>query len=61
MYVAVRSKGLIVLNISSSKIASILLLGGRTPHSILTIPIEIMNLLMLANKKLSKNFNHEKG
>jgi hypothetical protein len=36
-----RSKGLIVLNAASSSIAALLLPGGRTAHSTLTIPIEI--------------------
>jgi Cdc6-like AAA superfamily ATPase len=38
---AVRSKGLIVLNAASSGIAALLLPGGRTTHSTLTITVEI--------------------
>ena len=39
--VAFRSKGEIVLNVTSSDITSLLLLGGRTAHSRLVIPIQI--------------------
>ncbi|TXG69924.1 hypothetical protein EZV62_004859 [Acer yangbiense] len=38
---AFRSKGEIVLNVASSGIASLLLPGGRTAHSRLSIPIQI--------------------
>ncbi|XP_061359271.1 uncharacterized protein LOC133303383 [Gastrolobium bilobum] len=38
---SVRSKAEIVLNVASSGIASLLLLGGRTSHSICLIPIQI--------------------
>jgi len=38
---AVRPKGLIVFNVASSDIAALLLPGGRTVHSTLTVPIEI--------------------
>ncbi|KAL6516143.1 hypothetical protein OROGR_019448 [Orobanche gracilis] len=38
---ALRSKGLIVLNVASSGIASLLLPGGRTAHSRFSIPIDI--------------------
>ena len=38
---AVRSKGLIVLNVAASGIMTLLLPGGRTAHSTLTVPIEI--------------------
>ena len=38
---AVRSNGLIVLNVASSGIATLLLPDGRTAHSTLTVPIEI--------------------
>ncbi|CAJ2679218.1 unnamed protein product [Trifolium pratense] len=41
---AVRSKGLIVLNATSSGIASLLLPGGKTAHSSFGIPIEINEL-----------------
>jgi ATP-dependent DNA helicase PIF1 len=37
----VRSKGLIVLNVASSGVAALQLPGGKTVHSMLTIPIEI--------------------
>ncbi|XP_057419198.1 uncharacterized protein LOC130713450 [Lotus japonicus] len=37
----IRSKGLIVLNVASSGIASLLLPGGRTAHSRFSIPISI--------------------
>ncbi|KEH36233.1 PIF1-like helicase [Medicago truncatula] len=37
----VRSKGLIVLNVASSGISALLLPGGRTAHSTLTVLIEI--------------------
>lgn len=40
----VRSKGLIVLNTTSSGIASLLLTGGRTAHSSFGIPVEINEL-----------------
>ncbi|XP_057425917.1 uncharacterized protein LOC130719311 [Lotus japonicus] len=42
--VALRSKGLIVLNVASSGIASLLLPGGRTVHSRFSIPLDINNL-----------------
>lgn len=38
---ALRSRGLIVLNVASSGIASLLLPGGRTAHSRFSIPISI--------------------
>ncbi|XP_019167801.1 PREDICTED: ATP-dependent DNA helicase PIF1-like [Ipomoea nil] len=38
---ALRSKGEIVLNVASSGIASLLLLGGRTAHSRFAIPIAV--------------------
>ncbi|XP_057451809.1 uncharacterized protein LOC130743584 [Lotus japonicus] len=39
-----RSQGLIVLNVASSGIASLLLPGGRTAHSRLSIPISINDI-----------------
>ena len=48
---AVRSKGLIVLNVASSGIAALLLPGGRTAHSMLTVPIEINETLSLTMEK----------
>ncbi|XP_057419001.1 uncharacterized protein LOC130713231 [Lotus japonicus] len=41
---ALRSKGLIVLNVASSGIASLLLPGGRTAHSRFSIPLDINEL-----------------
>jgi ATP-dependent DNA helicase PIF1 len=41
LFPALRSKGLIVLNASSSGIASLLLSGGRTTHSSFGIPFFI--------------------
>ncbi|XP_012832912.1 PREDICTED: ATP-dependent DNA helicase PIF4-like [Erythranthe guttata] len=38
---AVRSKGEIVINVASSGIASLLLLGGRTTHSRFELPINV--------------------
>lgn len=38
---AIRSKGEIVLNVASSGIASLLLLGGRTAHSRFKIPLSL--------------------
>ena len=38
---AIRSKGLIALNVASSSIASLLLPGGKTTHSTLCIPLLI--------------------
>jgi ATP-dependent DNA helicase PIF1 len=48
---AVRSKGLIVLNATSSSISALLLLGGRTAHSMLTVPIEINEASSLTMEK----------
>jgi len=48
---AVRSKVLIVLNTASSGIAALLLPGGRTTHSTLTIPIEINEASSLTMEK----------
>ena len=39
--VAIRSKGMIVLNVASSGIASLLLLGGKIAHSNFCIPLLI--------------------
>ncbi|XP_023728646.1 uncharacterized protein LOC111876343 [Lactuca sativa] len=39
--IAIRAQGLIVLNVSSSGIASLLLTGGRTTHSRFIIPINL--------------------
>jgi len=47
----VRSKGLIVLNVASSGIAALLLPGGRTAHSTLTVPIEINEASSLTMEK----------
>jgi ATP-dependent DNA helicase PIF1 len=47
----VRSKGLIVLNAASSGIAALLLPGGRTSHSTLTVPIEINEASLLTMEK----------
>ncbi|XP_057451763.1 uncharacterized protein LOC130743532 [Lotus japonicus] len=41
LYAALRSRGLIVLNVASRGIASLLLLGDRTVHSRFSIPISI--------------------
>jgi len=38
---AIRFKGMIVLNVASSKIASLLLPGGKTTHSTFCIPLLI--------------------
>jgi len=46
-----RSKGLIVLNVASSSITALLLLGGRTAHSTLTVPIEINEASSLTMEK----------
>jgi len=43
LFVAVRCTGKIVLNVASSRIASLLLLGGKAAHSRFYIPILIMN------------------
>jgi ATP-dependent DNA helicase PIF1 len=48
---AVRSKGLIVLNVASSTIETLLLPGGRTVHSTLTVPIEINEASSLTMEK----------
>jgi len=48
---AVRSKGIIVLNVASSSIATLLLSGGRTTHSTLTDPIEINEASSLTMEK----------
>jgi len=48
---AVRSKGLIILNTSSSGITTFLLPGGRTAHSTLTVPIEINEASSLTMEK----------
>jgi len=48
---AMRSKGLIVLNTSSSGITAFLLPGGRTAHSTLTVPIEINEASSLMMEK----------
>jgi len=49
--VDVRSKGLIVLNVASSGIATLLLPGGRTAHSTLTVPFEINEASSLTMEK----------
>lgn len=49
--VAVRSKGLIVLNVASSDISTLLLPGGRTVHSTLTVPVEINEASSLTMEK----------
>ncbi|KEH33278.1 PIF1-like helicase [Medicago truncatula] len=49
--VAVRSKGLIVLNVASSGISTLLLPGGRTVHSTLTVPVEINEASSLKMEK----------
>ncbi|XP_072076577.1 uncharacterized protein [Arachis hypogaea] len=41
---AIRSRGKIVLNVAFSRIASLLLPGGRTAHSRFSIPITITNV-----------------
>ena len=41
MFTAIRSKGLILLNVASSGIASLLLPGGKTTHSTFCIPLLI--------------------
>ncbi|KEH17658.1 PIF1-like helicase [Medicago truncatula] len=51
LLVAVRSKGLIVLNVASSDIATLLLPGGRTAHSTLPVPIEINEASSLTMEK----------
>jgi len=38
---AIRAKGMIALNVASSGIASLLLLGGKTVHSTFCIPLVI--------------------
>jgi len=38
---AIRAKGMIALNVASSNIASLLLLGGKTAHSTFCIPLAI--------------------
>ncbi|KEH16335.1 PIF1-like helicase [Medicago truncatula] len=48
----VRSKGLIVLNVASSGIVTLLLPGGRIAHSTLTVPIEIMRHHCLRWKRI---------
>ena len=48
---AVRSKGLIVLNVASSGIAAFLLPGGRTAHSTLTVAIEVNEASSLTMEK----------
>ena len=48
---AVRSKGLIVLSVASSGIATLLLLGGRTAYSTLTVPFEINEASSLTMEK----------
>lgn len=48
----VRSKGSIVLNAASSGIMTLLLPGGRTAHSTLTVPIEIMRHHRLRLKRI---------
>jgi len=48
---AVRSKGLIVLNVASSSIAALLSSGGRTAHSTLIDPIEINEASSLTMEK----------
>ncbi|KEH19465.1 PIF1-like helicase [Medicago truncatula] len=49
---AVRSNALIVLNAASSGIMTLLLPGGRTAHSTLTVPIEIMRHHRLRWKRI---------
>jgi len=41
LFIAIRSKGLIVLNVASSGIVSLLLPGGKTTHSTFCIPLLI--------------------
>jgi len=41
LLVALRSKGMIVLNVASSGIASLILPGGKTTHSTFYIPLLI--------------------
>jgi len=41
LFTAIRSKGLIVLNVASSGIASLLLPGGKITHSTFCIPLLI--------------------
>ena len=48
---AVRSKGLIVLNVASSGITAFLLPGGRTAHTTLTVTIEINEASSLTMEK----------
>ncbi|XP_039683908.1 ATP-dependent DNA helicase PIF1 [Medicago truncatula] len=48
---AIRSKGLIVLNVASSGIETLLLPGGRTAHSKLAVPIEIKEASSLTMEK----------
>jgi len=50
---AVRSKGLIVLNVASCGITTLLLPGERTAHSTLTIAIEINEASSLTMEKNS--------
>ncbi|XP_039690648.1 ATP-dependent DNA helicase PIF1-like [Medicago truncatula] len=54
---AVRSKGLIVLNVVSDGIAAFLLPGGRTAHSTPTVPIEINEASSLTMEKDSPRAN----
>ncbi|XP_071688316.1 uncharacterized protein [Rutidosis leptorrhynchoides] len=42
LVVAVRSRGDIVINVASSEIAALLLTGGRTAHSRVAIPINVV-------------------
>ncbi|EOA29136.1 hypothetical protein CARUB_v10025405mg, partial [Capsella rubella] len=46
LYAAVRSRGLIAINVASSGIASLLLEGGRTTHSRFAIPIHLDDFTM---------------
>jgi len=59
---SLRGQGKIVLCVASSGIASLLLIGGRTSHSTLKIPIEIHESSTCAiprNSDLAKLTSHE--
>jgi hypothetical protein len=62
---SIRSQGKIALAVASSGIASLLLPGGRTPHSRFKIPLEISKYSMCSIKKntnlaelIQKNISH---